>query len=134
MKTHLWKGFLIFALIFTIIGCSHSPDTLEEYIDNNPKVKEEIQQNNITNEEYNLEIITKRNTLIYNFKFKQQFDKETIELIKKGVKETDDELEEQMSLVAKTLEEETGIEDIRIEVNYLSADGSPLFKGIYKSK
>lgn len=114
---------LTIILMLAFAGCG-SASTLEEYINSDSEAMEQIET---LSENSGLEVNIKDNTLTYTYKFDQTFTDDQLKLIKTSTETMDSSMEQ----LVVSLEDESGISDVTIVVEYLDKDGSEIFKKEY---
>lgn len=113
---------LSFIMTILLAGCG-APSTLEEYINSNEEAKNTV--DSMASDQMNVEVTG--NTLTYTYTYNQTFTGETLEAVKE---ELENAMESQASTfenIGKTLEQESGIEDITVRVVYANEDGTEIY-------
>lgn len=119
---------MLMVLMLAFAGCG-SPSTLEEYLNSDSEAMEQIES---LSESSGLEVDISDNTLTYTFTYDQTYTGDQLELIKTNTESTMESIDSSMEQLAASMEEESGINDVTIVVEYLNKDGSEIFKKEYK--
>lgn len=124
--SRLWIALLsvlaVCALAFA--GCAKAPATLEEFINSNDDIKAQYEDLNSEN----LNVSIEGNTLTYTYFYEDTYSNEMLDLVKT---EADSILEKQASTfetVSDTLERQSGIEGITVQVVYINGDGTEIIR------
>lgn len=133
MLKKLWTLATVLLLAVTLTACGGTK-TLESYVNSNKDIKQEIEKAAVSDSTYQVDIDIKENTLIYTFKYKTTLNEDLSKQAASYFKSNDATLDSAMKKVAKTLEDETKIEGIQVEVNYLNGNNQELYKATYDSK
>lgn len=119
---------MLMVLMLAFAGCG-SPSTLEEYLNSDSEAMEQIES---LSESSGLEVDISDNTLTYTFTYDQTYTGDQLELIRTNTESTMESIDSSMEQLAASMEEESGINDVTIVVEYLNKDGSEIFKKEYK--
>lgn len=119
---------MLMVLMLAFAGCG-SPSTLEEYLNSDSEAMEQIES---LSESSGLEVDISDNTLTYTFTYDQTYTGDQLELIRTNTESTMESIDSSMKQLAASMEEESGINDVTIVVEYLNKDGSEIFKKEYK--
>lgn len=123
MKKILTILLLSFIMTIVLVGCG-APSTLEEFINSNEDAKNTV--DSMTNDQMSVEV--SGNTLTYLYTYNQTFTGETLDAVRE---ELEDAMESQKSTfenIADTLEEESGIDEVTVQVIYANEDGTEIYK------
>lgn len=117
-----------------LASCESKPKTLEEFVNNDEEAMEDIQE---TADESGLKVEIKENDVIYSYDI-SDYEGMTEEIAKgdqmiKALDAALDDAGETFTDLCKDLEEESGIEGVRIMVNYTYKDDELVSKTYDKS-
>ena len=110
---------LAMATLFT--GCGGA-DTLEEWISSDSEAAATLEE--MSTDE--LDVTVEGNTLVYTYTYAQVIDSSLVDAVSQQLDETITNSSSTFTSVADTLEEESGIDGISVQVIYLNGDGTEL--------
>lgn len=113
---------LSFIMTILLAGCG-APSTLEEYINSNEEAKNTV--DSMASDQMNVEVTG--NTLTYTYTYNQTFTGETLEAVKEELENAMESQSSTFENIGKTLEQESGIEDITVRVVYANEDGTEIY-------
>ena len=138
MKRQLMRLAVIAMVILTAVafaGCGSSePKSLEEYIDQNPDAREEVDkavQMDSLSDIMDVEVNYKGNDVIITCSLKTTYDEDIINTVVKAYEEKESELKSTVDEAIKQIESETGIENVGIDVVIKNGDGSEVWSKHY---
>lgn len=131
-KRTLLTGLLIISMLTVIViftGCGGgSPETLEEYVNNNAEAQEELEA---LNESSGMKASVKNNTITCVYTYDQTFDEAMIEQMAAQFESTMESMASTFEKVASNWEEKTGIEDITVKILYQDSAETEIYSVEY---
>lgn len=131
-KKTLLTGLLVvlmMAVLVVFTGCGGgSPETLEDYINNNAEAQEKL---NALNESSGMESSVKNNTITCVYSYDQTFDEAMIEQMAAQFESTMESMASTFENVASDWEEKTGIEGITVKIVYQDSAGTEIYSVEY---
>ena len=121
--------------MLAMAGCSveqKNPTNLEEYVEANESMKEQIE--GIAEGYDALEISIDKNTITYKYTYEQTLKDEEIEANRENIEKNLASQEASFNEVASSLEEETGLTDIRVTLLYVDGDGKEIYTITYPTE
>ena len=112
---------MLLAMTAMFTGCGE-PATLEEWVANNSEATATLEE--LSTDE--LEVTVEGNTLVYTYTYDQVIDSSLVDAVSQQLDQTLSQSASTFTGVADTLEEESGIEGISVQVIYLNGDGTEL--------
>ena len=138
MKRQLMRLAVIAMVILTAVafaGCGSSePKSLEEYIDQNPDAREEVDkavQMDSLSEIMDVEVNYKGNDVIITCSLKTTYDEDIIKTVVKAYEEKEADLKGTVDEAVKQIESETGISNVGIDIVIKNGDGSEVWNKHY---
>lgn len=123
MKKILTILSLSFIMTIVLVGCG-APSTLEEFINSNEDAKNTVES--MTNDQMSVEV--SGNTLTYLYTYNQTFTGETLDALKEELENAMESQESTFENIADTLEKESGIDEVTVQVIYANEDGTEIYK------
>lgn len=112
---------MLLAMTLVFAGCG-GPSTLEEWIGSNSEAQATLDE--MSTEE--LDVTVEGNNLVYTYTYAQVIDSSLVDAVSQQLDETITNSSSTFTNVADTLEEESGIDGITVQVIYLNGDGTEL--------
>ena len=116
-------------------GCGSSePKSLEEYIDQNPDAREEVDkavQMDSLSDIMDVEVNYKGNDVIITCSLKTTYDEDIIKTVVKAYEEKEADLKGTVDEAVKQIESETGISNVGIDIVIKNGDGSEVWNKHY---
>ncbi len=138
MKRQLMRLAVIAMVILTAVafaGCGSSePKSLEEYIDQNPDAREEVDkavQMDSLSDIMDVEVNYKGNDVIITCSLKTTYDEDIIKTVVKAYEEKEADLKGTVDEAVKQIESETGISNVGIDIVIKNGDGSEVWNKHY---
>ena len=138
MKRQLMRLAVIAMEILTAVafaGCGSSePKSLEEYIDQNPDAREEVDkavQMDSLSDIMDVEVNYKENDVIITCSLKTTYDEDIIKTVVKAYEEKEADLKGTVDEAVKQIESETGISNVGIDIVIKNGDGSEVWNKHY---
>lgn len=123
MKKILTILSLSFIMTIVLVGCG-APSTLEEFINSNEDAKNTVES--MTNDQMSVEV--SGNTLTYLYTYNQTFTGETLDALKEELENAMESQKSTFENIADTLEKESGIDEVTVQVIYANEDGTEIYK------
>lgn len=123
MKKILTILLLSFIMTIVLVGCG-APSTLEEFINSNEDAKNTVES--MTNDQMSVEV--SGNTLTYLYTYNQTFTGETLDALKEELENAMESQKSTFENIADTLEKESGIDEVTVQVIYANEDGTEIYK------
>ena len=119
--------------VLVFAGCGESSSqTLEDYANNDADFKAQLEQAVATP---GIDMEIKGNSVVCTYTMDIALDDETLKTYQKSLDESVSEsLGKQMPDYAKSIEKETGIKGVTVEVKYVDNKGNVMFDKVYDSK
>ena len=112
---------MLLAMTALFAGCG-GPSTLEEWISSDSEAQATLEE--MSTDE--LDVTVEGNTLVYTYTYAQVIDASLVDAVSQQLDETITNSSSTFTNVADTLEEESGIDGITVQVIYLNGDGTEL--------
>lgn len=125
---------LILTTAFCLTACGGGTKTLESYVNDNDSIKKQIESASQSDSTMEMSIDIKDNDLIYVYKYKQTFEADVVAQMKTQFESYASSFESTFTNIAKSLEDETKISGITVQIVYQNGDGSEIFKQSYTAK
>ncbi len=124
---------LSMTLVLTSCGGSE-PQTLEEYVAENPEALEELEDAMTSNAQsgVDVKIEVKKNTITCSFQFDVTLDEDEAAQAEEIFEEYMDSASYVFEAIGDSFEEETEIDGIKCQVIYLNGDGSELYNRVFE--
>lgn len=134
MMKKLAAILMILTMVFSFASCGGTK-TLEDVVKDDPTYQEQLdsQMSALENDQMGIDIAIKENTVVYTFKFKQTFEESQLNTMKDAFAESMKTMGPQFETLAGTLEEESEVDGVTIQVVYLDGADTELYKGEFKS-
>lgn len=134
MMKKLVAMMMVLTMVFSFSSCGGTK-TLEDVVKDDPTYQEQLdsQMSALENDQMGIDIAIKENTVVYTFKFKQTFEESQLNTMKDAFAESMKTMGPQFETLAGTLEEESEVDGVTIQVVYLDGADTELYKGEFKS-
>lgn len=118
---------LMIALAFTFASCGKK--TLETYVNDNDKVKQEIEN---VGKGTGLDLTIKDNTVTYTYKYDVTYKDDQVKVMKESLKTAIKSSESTFQSIISQLEKETEIDGISVVIEYINGDDSVIYSQEFK--
>lgn len=134
MMKKLVAMMMVLVMVFSFASCG-DPKTLEDVVKDDPTYQEQLdsQMAALENDQMSIDVAIEENTVLYTFKFTEAFEEADIETMKAAFEESMETMGPQFQTLAGTLEEETKVDGVSIQVVYLDGADTELYKGEFKA-
>lgn len=124
---------VIVCMVMGMAGCgeSESPQTLESFMEENPSVAEEIDNQIESSDLYGVTVDYEKNCCILTMKYTETYDETVAEQLGKSLEEQDETLAESCRESIKLIEDESGLSGISFKVVFLNGDDTVLWEKEY---
>lgn len=127
---------MVFCLTVSIAltGCETEPKTLEDYLTDSPSAQQEIEESlsGLNNNDMDVSVAYDQNRIIITGDMKTTYKKRVLKAMKKSYKKyMQKHLEEPMLKAISSIEQDTGIEGVSIQVIINNGNGEEIWSGVY---
>ena len=130
----LLAALMTISTAFAVTGCGSEPKTIETYVTESPTVQQEIEESlkGLENSDMDVRVTYDQNRIIITCDMKSTYKKNVLKTIKKTYRKyMKKNLTEPMENAVGSIEQETGITGVSIQVIVNNGDGSEIWSQIY---
>ncbi len=133
--TWIAAAVMIAALAVAFAGCGSEPQTLADYLSDNPDAKQEIEDSlaPLQNDDMSLSVAYEGNKIIVVCQLKETYEGDLADSVKRAYDESADVLKNSMEASVRDIEESTEISGVTVDFVVRNGDGSEIWKGNYGS-
>lgn len=125
---------LIAVTAFAVCGCNSEPKTIEDYLTESPSAQQDIEESlsGLNNNDMDVQVTYEQNRIIITCSLKTTYKKNVLKTIKKSYKKyMKKHLTEPMENAVASIERETGISGVTIQVIINNGNGKEIWSQTY---